>query len=89
MLNMFENNLCLQTNNYKYNMALTTKAKQLIRDRKGLRIRNRLALELNVTAKTIDVWLANDDSILTSRMAIDILSDETGLPAEELVQKNK
>jgi len=44
---------------------------------------------MNVTSKTIDVWLANDDSILTSRNVIAILSDETGLPAEELVQKNK
>ena len=68
-------------------MTLSAKAKQLIRHRRGLRIRNRLAYELNVTSKTIDVWLANDDSILTSRMAIDILSDETGLAEDELIQK--
>lgn len=68
-------------------MTLTTKVKQLIRHRRGLRIRNRLAYELNVTSKTIDVWLANDDSILTSRMAIDILSQETGLNQDELIQK--
>lgn len=68
-------------------MTLTTKVKQLIRHRRGLRIRNRLAYEMNVTSKTIDVWLANDDSILTSRMAIDILSQETGLNQDELIQK--
>lgn len=72
-----------------YQMILSTKAKQLIRHRRGLRIRNRLAYEINVTSKTIDIWLANDDSILTSRKVIAILSEETGLPAEELVQKNK
>lgn len=68
-------------------MSLTTRAKQLIRHRRGLRIRNRLAYELNVTSKTIDIWLANDDSILTSRNVIAILSNETGLPADELIQK--
>lgn len=70
-------------------MILSTKAKQLIRHRRGLRIRNRLAYEINVTSKTIDIWLANNDSILTSRKVIAILAEETGLPAEELVQKNK
>ena len=84
---MFENNLCLQTNNYKYNMALTTKAKQLIRDRKGLRIRNRLALEMNVTAKTIDVWLANDAALLSSSIAADVLVEETGMNVDELILK--
>ena len=72
-----------------YQMILSTKAKQLIRHRRGLRIRNRLAYEINVTSKTIDIWLANNDSILTSRKVIAILAEETGLPAEELVQKNK
>ena len=68
-------------------MTLSAKAKQLIRHRRGLRIRNRLAYEMNVTSKTIDVWLANDDSILTSRNVIAILSDETGLAEDELIQK--
>ena len=86
---MFENNLCLQTNNYKYNMALTTKAKQLIRDRNGLRIRNRLALEMNVTAKTIDVWLANDDALLSSSIAADVLVEETGMNVDELIVTQK
>lgn len=70
-------------------MALTTKAKQLIRDRKGLRIRNRLALELNVTAKTIDVWLANDDALLSSSIAADVLVEETGMAFEELIVTQK
>lgn len=69
-------------------MSLTTRAKQLIRHRRGLRIRNRLAYELNVTSKTIDIWLANDDAILTSKMAIEILTDETGLAASELTNNN-
>jgi hypothetical protein len=71
-----------------YQMILSAKAKQLIRHRRGLRIRNRLAYELNVTSKTIDIWLANDDAILTSKMAIEILTDETGLAASELTNNN-
>ena len=70
-------------------MPLTTKAKQLIRDRKGLRIRNRLALEMNVTAKTIDVWLANDDALLSSSIAADVLVEETGMNVDELIVTQK
>lgn len=73
-------------------MILTGKAIQIIQHRDGLRIRNRLAYELDKSYATILRWLLdaerneNDKGVmLTTAQALQIIREETGLTDAEIL----
>lgn len=73
-------------------MQLTEKAIQMIQHRDGLRIRNRLAFELDKSYATISRWLLDAERnegdkgvMLTTAQALQIIREETGLTDAEIL----
>lgn len=50
------------------------------------RCRNRLAFLLNVHPRTIDKWLKENDIMLTTALALQIISEETGLKDTQILE---
>lgn len=48
------------------------------------RCRNRLALEMDVSSRTVDRWLEKNDESLTIDKAVQIIHEETGIPKNEI-----
>lgn len=65
-------------------MKLTKKAIKAI----TTKARNRLALELDCSAYTIGRWITDNEnnSDLTKAKAVEIIAEETGLSAEEILE---
>lgn len=66
-------------------MLLSEKAKQIIQHRDGMRIRNRLAYELDKSYATIERWLTTNDEMLTTASALRIIREETGLTDDQIL----
>lgn len=64
-------------------MELTKNALKAIREKKECRIR--LQYELNKTDATIYRWLDENNIMLTTAQALQIISEETGLSQEEIL----
>lgn len=62
---------------------LTQKAIDKIRESK--RCKNRLAFELDKNPRTITEWLNNNDIMLTTALAVKIVSEETKLSEAEIL----
>lgn len=69
-------------------IQLTKEAKRMIGERKGMRIRNRLALEMDKSTSTIERWLTDNDEMLTTALAVKIISEETGLSANQILTEH-
>jgi hypothetical protein len=67
-------------------MKLTEKALQAM----TVRTRTRIALELDCSVPTVDRWIKeNDDNgDLTKALAVQIISEETGLAHEEILEES-
>lgn len=65
-------------------MKLTKKAIEAI----TTKARNRLALELDCSAYTVGRWITENEnnSDLTKAKAVEIISEETGLSVEEILE---
>lgn len=66
-------------------MQLSPEVKNKIQHRDGMRIRNRLAFEMDKSYATIERWLSNDDEMLTTAAALKIISEETGIEKDRLL----
>ena len=65
-------------------MKLSKKALMAIRENK--RCRNRLQLELERNQATIYRWLDNNDVMLTTATALQIIREETGLDDSQILE---
>lgn len=72
-------------------MKLTQEVIEIIRDRNKLRIRNRLALELDYSQQSIENWLSENehDGKLTTATALKIISEETGLTQDQILMESE
>ena len=70
-------------------MKLTTKAIDLIKA--STRLKNRLALELEVSGYSVERWIKenNDNDNLTKAQALEIIGEETGLNQSEILDRNE
>lgn len=68
-------------------MKLSPEVIEIIRDRNKLRIRNRLALELDYSQQSIENWLSENehDGKLTTATALKIITEETGLSQDQIL----
>lgn len=64
-------------------MKLSEKALQQLKT--NMHLRNRLTLELEKHPDTIKRWIAVNDERLTMAHPLQIIAEETGLPADELL----
>jgi hypothetical protein len=55
--------------------------------KKSLSAKNRLQFELKKSYVTIQRWLETNDSKLTMAHALNIISEETGIALEDLLEK--
>lgn len=53
--------------------------------KKGLNVKNRLQLELNISYLTLQRWLKGNDDKLTQAKVLNIVSDELGLDRNQLL----
>lgn len=60
-------------------------SKALLAIRKNMKCRNRLAFELNKSQQTIARWLDDNDILLTTAAALQIIREETGLTDDEIL----
>lgn len=68
-------------------MQLTKEAKDVLQKTDpGMRIRNRLAYELNKSSETIERWIRTNDERMTMTAIVNILVEETGLNVEQLLE---
>jgi hypothetical protein len=69
-------------------MKITTTAIATIK--KNLRLRNRLALELDKSGQTIDRWINTNESNgeLTTLKALQVIKEETGLSDTEIIEES-
>lgn len=68
-------------------MRLTkTAIKQL---RLNMRLRNRLALDLDKSPATINRWIADNDDSLTKAAVLRVIREETGMEDSELLEENR
>lgn len=56
--------------------------------KKSLSAKNRLQYELNCSFLTIMRWLKKNDSKLTTAQSLRIISEETGLTIDDLLEEN-
>ena len=66
-------------------MKLTNKAIDLIK--KNTRIKNRLALALDCSGFSVERWIKINDDTLTKAIALEIISEELGLPVDEILDR--
>lgn len=64
-------------------MKLSDKAIEKIRANK--RLRNRLALDLDISPSTLNRWIADNDDNLTKAAAMRIIREETGLKDNQIL----
>lgn len=57
--------------------------------KKSKRCKNRLAYELDKNLRTITNWLNDNDIMLTTALAVKIISEETGLKDTEILIEEK
>lgn len=55
--------------------------------KKSLRIKNRLMFELHISYDTMMRWLRANSDNLTKAHALRIISEETGIPQQELLEQ--
>jgi hypothetical protein len=55
-----------------------------------VRARNRIALELDCSVPTVDRWIKEneDNGDLTKALAVQIISEETGISPEEILEES-
>lgn len=53
--------------------------------KKGLSVKNRLQLELNISYLTLQRWLKGNDDKLTQAKVLNIVSDELGIDKNQLL----
>lgn len=53
------------------------------------RCKNALAYLLNVNPRTIDTWLKRNDIMLTTDLALNIISEELGVKKSEILEQEK
>lgn len=53
--------------------------------KKGLTVKNRLQLELNISFLTLQRWLKGNDDKLTQAKVLNIVSDELGIDKDQLL----
>ena len=70
-------------------MIITDKAINLIRSNTGAK--NRLAFELGCSIHTVERWIKDNDrnGDLTKVTAVNVISEETGLSFQEILEKYK
>lgn len=68
-------------------MKLTNKALQEIKASK--RLKNRLALDLDISPSTLNRWIADNDDNLTKAAALQIIREETGLSDSEILEETE
>lgn len=70
-------------------MKITTTA--IAAMKKNLRLRNRLALEMDKSAQTIERWIDVNESNgdLTTIKAIQVIREETGLADTEILEETE
>ena len=68
-------------------MKLSESAMETIKHKDHLRLRNRLALELNVHSSSVERWLKENehDGPLTRASVLNMITEETGLTQEEIL----
>lgn len=66
-------------------MKLTIKAIDAIRNNK--RARARLQLDLNKSEFTINRYIADNDIMLTTAQALEVIRQETGLSDDQILEK--
>ena len=59
-------------------------------DKITVRTKNRIALEFDCSVPTVDRWIKDNDENgdLTKAMAVQIISEETGIPVEEILEES-
>jgi hypothetical protein len=55
--------------------------------RESKRLRNRLQFELDVSSDTVRRWVRCNNEMLTTAHSLAIISDETGLATDALIEK--
>lgn len=65
-------------------LLLTDKAIEAVKGSQSAK--NRLQYEMHVSPSTVSRWLKSKDIILTTAQALNIISLETGIPRNELLQ---
>ncbi len=72
-------------------MRLTKDIIKIVRDRDKLRIRNRLAFELDYSQQSIENWLEEnaDDGKLTTAKALKIICEETGMTQDQILMESE
>lgn len=68
-------------------MRLTNKAIQELRS--NMRLRNRLALELDKSHSTLNRWISDNDDNLTKAAALVIIREETGLDDSQILEETE
>lgn len=67
-------------------MKLSIKAKEALKSREGVRVRNIIALALNKSVATVQRWIESDDDNLTKVVVLDIIKKETGLTEDQILE---
>lgn len=77
--------------NIKKQMKLSENALTAIKDKSGLRLRNLIALELNIHFSSLERWLSENraDGPLTRASILKLITEETGLTQEEILTEEK
>lgn len=57
--------------------------------KKSKRCKNRLAYELNINPRTLETYLGNNHLLLTTELAVKIISEELDLKKSEILEKEK
>lgn len=70
-------------------MVLTEEVIEIIRAKTGLRIRNRLAFELDKSPRTIERWVEDNNEALTMFDALKIICEETGMKQKEVLTEKE
>ncbi len=68
-------------------MVLTSKALAEIKG--STRLKNLLALELDRSVHTIEKWIKENDQMLTTASALEVIRKETGLTDEQILEREE
>lgn len=68
-------------------MILTSKA--LAEIKSNTRLKNLLALELDRSVHTIEKWIKDNDEMLTTASALEVIRKETGLTDSEILEREE
>ncbi len=66
-------------------MKLQNKAIQELKD--NMRLRNRLAFDLNKSPATINRWIIDNDDNLTKAAVLEIIRQETGMVDSQILEE--